>query len=114
MKRTLLVVLGLALCASAASAQPYDCRKAKAASFTASTADVNTAFASQVGVAFKKPFLYCQEAGINAAPAGNTRKVCYKVKGTNATDQSISATDVFGTVALTVKKKSFVVCVPST
>jgi hypothetical protein len=110
-----MIVLGVVLCAGAASAQNFDCRKAKAAAFAGSTTDVTSAFASQVGVTVKKAFLYCDEAGIaGAPPAGSAKQVCYKVKGTKTADAPRSTTDAFGSLSLTVKSKTFVLCVPAT
>lgn len=115
MKRTFMIVLGVVLCAGAASAQSFDCRKAKAASFAGSTTDVTSAFASQAGVTVKKAFLYCDEAGIaGATPSGSAKQVCYKVKGTKVADAPRTTTDAFGNLSLTVKGKTFVLCVPAT
>lgn len=116
MKRILFVALGVAFCASAAAAQEnWDCRKAKAASFAGSTAaSVVSAFASQSNVQVKKPFLYCDEASLNGGPSGAAKQVCYKVKGTKTADAPASTTDAFGSLSLTVKAKTFLLCVPAT
>jgi len=116
MKRTLLVALALAFCASAASAQNFDCRKAKAnPKFAGSTAlSVDSAFASQSNVLVKKPFLYCDEASLNGGASGSSKQVCYKVKGTKTADAPAATTDAFGSLSLTVKSKTFVLCVPAT
>lgn len=107
MKRTLLAVLGMALVASAASAADFDCRKAKAASFTATTIPTVTSdFGTQNNVAVKKPFLYCND--------GTNTQVCYKVKGTKVADGARSTTDQFGSLSLTVKGKTFLLCTPAT
>jgi len=116
MKRTLLVVLGLALCASAASADPsQDCRKSKATFAGSTAASVTDSFGVQTAVDVKKVFLYCEDAALNTGAAGAGKTVCYKVKGTKAPSNfTRSSTDVFGALTHDVKNKTFVLCVPAT
>jgi hypothetical protein len=121
MKRTLLVVLGLALCASVASAADnYGCYKAKdlkMPQFAATTASLSDEILVNPAPVIKKPFLYCAPSSLNGGAISDpaTKLTCYKIaKGAKGADATRTVVNSLGTTKLNVKAKVFTYCVPGT
>ncbi|MEO8601134.1 MAG: hypothetical protein ABI629_01020 [bacterium] len=122
MKQTLLVALGLAFCASAASAADnYACYKAKdlkvPAKFAGSVADLSDEIiAVNDNAEIKKPFLYCAPSSLNGSAIADpaTKLTCYKIRGVKGINTTKTITDAFGTTQLGVKAKVYTYCVPAT